>query len=318
MEVWIWIVILLGAVLLFGVLPVFLLGWILYTKLLVRTSKKIWNRGMSMPSDPEYYALFEEGQAWRTAHLDQKEDVHIVNDGLNLYGEYFDLGFRDAVIILPGRMETCLYSDFYAAPYEKAGLNVLTVDNRAHGLSDGRFNSLGFHEYRDVIAWAKYLHEEKGIRNVILHGVCIGSSTAVFAATATECPEYIRAIAVEGMYENFEATYRLHIKEQGHRYAPIGPIALGYLKLCTGADVIHDGPMNRIPKLEKPILMLHSKEDQYSLPEKAEKLFEACCSREKKLVWFDTGAHSRIRIHTKENQEKYDEEVRLFAAKVLK
>ena len=58
--------------------------------------------------------------------------------------------------------------------------------------------------------------------------------------------------------------------------------------------------------------MLHSKEDQYSLPDKAELLYEACGSPEKELVWFETGTHSRIRIHTEENRRKYDETVKRF------
>ncbi|MBO4410834.1 MAG: hypothetical protein J5794_01400 [Lachnospiraceae bacterium] len=317
MEVWVWILIIIGALLLFGILPLFVMGLILYRKLLVRTSKDIWNRGMSMPSDPEYKLLFEDGQRWRDEYLDYMQEVHIVNDKLNLYGEYFDFGSKSAVIILPGRMETCLYSDFYAEPYANCGLNVLTIDNRAHGLSDGRYNSLGFLEHRDIIAWAKYLHDERGIEKIVLHGVCIGCSTAVFTATSPECPEYVKAVIAEGMYVNFDATYRLHIEEQGHRYFPIGPIALGYLKLTTGADVVHDGPLKRIPQMKIPLLMLHSREDQYSLPEKAEELFKACGSEVKQLVWFDTGAHSRIRIHTKENRAAFDEAIKRFLGVVL-
>lgn len=75
-------------------------------------------------------------------------------------------------------METCLYGDYFAEPYEKAGYNVLTIDARAHGLSDGHFNSLGHHESKDTCLWAKYLHETYGIEEVVLHGVCIGSSVA--------------------------------------------------------------------------------------------------------------------------------------------
>ncbi|MBR4767392.1 MAG: hypothetical protein IK088_00265, partial [Lachnospiraceae bacterium] len=149
---WYWIVLIAAAaLLLFGVLPFFILSLILYRVLLVRTDKKKWVRGMSMPDNEEYAKLFRDGQVWREAHLDRKKDVHIVNEGLNLYGEYFDFGADRAVIILPGRMETCLYGCFFAEPYEKIGFNVLTIDPRAHGLSDGRYNSLGFTEYRDVI-----------------------------------------------------------------------------------------------------------------------------------------------------------------------
>ncbi len=311
MGFWGWFFLILGiAVLLFGVLPVLVLPGVLYRVLLVRTSKDKWKREPSMPVE-EYLKLFEKGQEWRSAHLSAKVDVHIQNEGLNLYGEYFDFGHDKAVIILPGRMETCLYSCFFAAPYEAAGYNVLTIDNRAHGLSDGRYNALGYQEYRDVIAWAKMLHDEKGIEKIVLHGVCIGSSCAVFTLTAPECPEYVLGMVGEGMYACFNATFRTHLEHQGHRYYPLGPITLWYLKLFTGADVKNDGPFKRLPLLRKPILMLHSREDIYSLPEKAVELYESITAP-KKLVWFDTGGHSMIRIHTEENRVKYDAEIREF------
>ena len=317
MDVWLWILIALAAVLLIGIAPVLLLGYILYSKLLVRTSKEIWNRGPSDPSDPEYVQLYEDGMRWRDAHLSVKEDVHIENDGLNLYGEYYDLGAKTAAIILPGRMETCYYSAFYAEPYEKAGCNVLTIDPRGHGLSDGKYNSLGFLEYRDVIAWAKFLHDTKGVEKVFLHGVCIGCSTAVFALTAENCPEYVAGMVAEGMYVNFNESFRIHIEERGHRYFPVGPAALFWLRLFGKADAVHDGPLKRIPALRKPILMLHSRMDQYSLPDKAELLYEACGSPEKELVWFETGTHSRIRIHTEENRAKFDAAIGSFLTDVL-
>ena len=53
----------------------------------------------------------------------------------------------------------------------------------------------------------------------------------------------------------------------------------------------------------KPILFLHSREDPYSTPDQAEKLFEKCKSPNKRLVWFEKGRHSRVRVNA---PEKYD------------
>ena len=61
-----------------------------------------------------------------------KKDVHIVNEGFNLYGEYFDLGFDRAVIIVPGRMESLLYSYYFARPYQEKGFNVFVFDQRVY------------------------------------------------------------------------------------------------------------------------------------------------------------------------------------------
>ena len=255
-----------------------------------------------MPEDPVQRALFDTGMAWAEDYKEALEEVDIYNEGLHLFGRYYDFGADSAVIILPGRMESCLYSLYFAEPYRAAGRNVLVIDNRAHGLSDGRYNSLGHHEHKDVIKWAEFLRDEKGIRDIVLHGCCIGAANAVFTATDKNCPEEVKALITEGMFATFSESFKNHlIKEK----KPVFPFKLGFsliVRLVTGADILHDGPYYRIPALKIPILMLHSREDIFSLPEKAQVLYDRCGS-EKKIVWFDRGEHSRIRFA---DREAYD------------
>ena len=85
-----------------------------------------------------------------------------------------------------------------------------------------------------------------------------------------------------------------------------------WIRLFSGADVVFDGPFKRIGALQKPILFLYSREDTYSTPDQAEYLY-AHCHAPKKLVWFDHGAHSRIRIN---DTEAYDAVVADFLAKL--
>ena len=51
------------------------------------------------------------------------------------------------------------------------------------------------------------------------------------------------------------------------------------------------------------VLFLYGEKDIFSIPEKSRQLFAACASENKKLVWFDKGGHSHLRIN---NTEKYD------------
>ena len=75
----------------------------------------------------------------------------------------------------------------------------------------------------------------------------------------------------------------------------------------TGLTVAPETGSERLRKaMKKPVLFLHSNEDVFSKPEKAEVLYNLCPSKNKKLVWFDKGIHSRIRIN---NTEKYDNEI---------
>ena len=300
-----------GAVFLFVIAPNLLIASVVYLVTLVRTKKSKWVRGPA-GDEPVYNEMFRQGQAWREQHLDVKKDVQIQNDGLNLYGEYYDFGNSRAVLILPGRMETCLYDCYFAEPYRAAGYNVLTYDNRAHGLSDGRVNSLGYKEYRDVLAWCRMLHDVYGIREIVLHGICIGSSCALFAITDPSCPDYVKCMVADGMYTRYYDTFVTHLVELGHKPFLVPQVAAALIRIFSGADIVNDGPYKRIGKLTKPILFIHSREDIFSLPERTVKLAEQCTAP-KRFVWFDHGYHSKLRIV---DPKLYDESIRSFLTEV--
>jgi len=67
-------------------------------------------------------------------------------------------------------------------------------------------------------------------------------------------------------------------------------------------DMKKQGPIYLMDKVTIPTLFISTTQDKFSLPEKTKELYEKCGSAEKKLVWFDKGAHSHIRIN---NEEEY-------------
>lgn len=309
MGVWFWILLgVLGAVILFFIAPVLSMSFAIYLVLLVRNKPDKWGRVCSFPEDPEYKRMYESGLEWGKKYEDKKRPVEVKSGKYRLVGEYFDFGADKAVIIIAGRTECCMYSYYFAEPYREKGYNVLVIDNRAHGWSDGKICSLGYKEYKDIIEWGKMLRGS-GNKSVVLHGICIGASTALFVLTAKNCPDYITAMVSDGMYVNFYESFKNHMKEKNKPNFPMTYGVMTHIFFISGANVVTDGPLKRMPKMKKPILFLQSKEDTYSMPELAKKLYAACPSENKKLVYFDHGAHSRIRIN---DEQGYDDTVKDF------
>ena len=303
MDIDFWIKLIVIVVIVAGILPTIVISTGIYIALLVRTSKKKWGRECSLPEDEEYHHMYELGLEWGKQYESYMEDVEITSDGFHLVGQYFDFGSDKVVIIIAGRMEACLYSYYFAEPYRASGYNVLVIDNRSHGLSDGTFCSLGFKEYRDIIEWSKFLNKEKGNVSVILHGICIGSSVALFAITDKACPSVISGMVADGMYTTFCESFKNHLIEQHRPQFPFTLMVMALIRIFSGANAMTDGPIKRISKLKKPILFIHSKEDIYSLPEKAQVLYDMCQSK-KEISWFDKGAHSRVRINNPDGYDK--------------
>jgi alpha-beta hydrolase superfamily lysophospholipase len=295
--------------LLFLVVSWFVGSYCAYTATLRRKEGK-WNREMPEGLDHEALRMYEMGREWHMANADKKTDVHIVRDGLNLYGEYYDFGSDRCVFILSGRTESLTYGYYFAIPYAENGCNVLVVDPRAHGLSEGMYNTVGFEESKDAIAWIEHITEKFGVRSVVLHGICIGAAGGMFALTSGRCSDVIDGIVTEGMFPNFNESVRNHMIEQKRSTFVTLNLIDFWMRHFTGHSMKY-GPLDVIDKLDKPLLMLHSREDLYSTPEYAEKLYARAGCDEKRLVWFEHGRHSMLRIT---DTELYDRSIAEFLA----
>lgn len=301
-----------GLIMFFGVIPTFIMSYFLYRALFVRRNSSERTRHCSFPEDEEYVKMYSEGLEWGKDNEKTKVAVEIESEGAHLFGEYFDFGFKKAVIIIPGRTEDCTYSYYFSEPYKQAGCNVLCIDNRAHGLSDGKCHNFGATEYKDILKWSQLLHDKYGNEVVILHGICIGAQVALRLMTREECPAYIKAMVTEGMFTTFKASFDEHMREGHHPIFPFSLWVMAWIRIRSHANVLTQGPIKWIGSLKKPILMLHSRQDKYSTPEQGEILNELCTAP-KKMVWFDEGEHSRIRP---KNKEAFDREIKEFVEKL--
>ena len=282
-----------------------------YLHHLKRGSKDNWSRGHASSPDANIQSMYNEGMKWHDANVAHKTDVSVERDGVHLYGEYFDLGNDKCVMIMSGRTETLEYGYYFAIPYAKLGYNVLVVDPRAHGLSEGEYNTIGYEESKDALAWVRHIHDNFGVKSVILHGICIGSAGALFALTSPDCPDYLEGMVAEGMFANFGESMKEHLIEKKKPVFMLNDMIDLWMKHYTGHSMKY-GPINVIDKLDKPLLMLHSKEDKYSTPQWAQKLIDKTHGDNKQLVWFDHGRHSMLRIT---DTAKYDQSIAEFVTK---
>lgn len=310
-DFWTYFWYILGALLVLGitfyVFMILFASYKIYTLTLRRNSKEEWGRE-SVIEDPNQQKMDALGQAWLAEHRQYEQDVHIVRDGLNLYGKYYDLGFKRCCMLLSGRTESLRYGYFFVKPYADAGWNVMVFDARSHGNSDGTYNTLGFEESQDDLAWAKFLHEEKGMEQVIFHGICIGAAGGMLAITEDKCPDYVAGLVAEGMFAYFGYSMHRQLVMRKRNFWPVLHAINMWNKHYTGHSFM-TGPIHVIHKMEKPLLMLHSMEDPISIPANAQKLYDLCPSKRKRLVWFDHGGHSLLRIT---DTEKYDASITQF------
>ena len=297
----------LAIFILFVVIPTLIIARYVYNKQLVRNNKEKWARVCSCPTNEEQVIMWDTSMKFKDEFEKNSTDVSINNEGFKLVGKYYDFGGDNAVIFISGRAECLYYALYYAKPYQDAGFNILVIDSRAHGLSEGKYNTVGYKEYKDVLKWSELVTEKYGIKKYIIHGICIGSATGLKALVNSK-NDYFIGIVTDGMYINFYETFKNHMIEDKRPLHPFIDFLVLIMKIRCGVNIKKNGPEKDILKLNKPILFIYSKEDKFSLPDKAQYLYDICNSK-KEIAWFDKGAHSHIRIN---NQEQYDKVIKDF------
>ena len=278
---------LLGAGLLCGIIFTFIVAYIVYSKTLMRGKSGSWGREhCSEPGCIPLETMWVRGLEW------QKGEKNIV--------------------ILPGRRETLVYSYYYANPYKECGVNVLVIDQRAHGLSEGKYSTCGIKEAEDVSLWMKYMHDELGQKELLLHGVCVGTCVTTLVSTKYKV-NYLKAVILDSAFITYKEIYKNHYIESGHSLFPVYYEIWAWFSFFTHCNINDSSPLKYIDRLDLPVLFMWGDKDIYCLPEKSKELFAKCGSKNKQLEWFEGAEHSRVRLY---DEDRYDALVRDFLARV--
>ena len=106
------------------------------------------------------------------------------SDGLKLTGyHYTPENSNDKwALIIHGYGHNHNHMNGFAEMYLANGYNVLMVDQRAAGASEGEWLTMGVAESNDVALWTQKIAELNPNAKIVLHGVSMGAATAMLAA----------------------------------------------------------------------------------------------------------------------------------------
>jgi uncharacterized protein len=197
--------------------------------------------------------------------------------------------------------------------------NILLFDFRAHGQSEGKFRTLGCHEYKDVIAAAEFLRENTRQPNMtfnflpqIILGFSMGGAACLHAVgfDPTICDLLIADSAFSdlrnAMYYSFTLKSSLL-----YTLLPFIERVINYWANC---DIAKTCPCESLKKFNKPIFFIHSCADSV-VPPKDSLLMFSCSTNEKNKLWIGPKcAHGKLH---KKYSEIYRKKVTKFIRKAL-
>lgn len=150
--------------------------------------------------------------------------------------------------------------------------NILLFDFRASGESGGIYSSIGYHEADDVLAALHFVKERSLERPVIVLGVSMGA-VAALKATRKD-PSLVDALILDSAYAHLsDEIYHIFGKVAGLPYYPFLPIMMYMFTWMHGVECLLEHPEHDVSQLEKPVLLIHSATDTFTLPDHSVRLF---------------------------------------------
>ena len=230
------------------------------------------------------------------ARLDQIEYQPVTIrsfDGRKLFGRYYQVQEGAPLQIqFHGYRGSALRDLCGGTPLAmKLGHNVLLVDQRSHGRSDGRTITFGVLERKDCLAWIRYAQERFGEQiPIVLTGVSMGAATVLMASNL-EMPSAVKAVVADCPYSDPRDIIARVAENMG---LPGKPAAA----MCALGGVIYGGfrlgscsAVSAVQKSRLPILLIHGEEDRFVPCEMSQKIYEAC-GADKQLETFPNAAHA--------------------------
>lgn len=122
------------------------------------------------------------------------------NDGIKLCARYYDYGSSKVIILVHGYRSKAEY-DFGCAfdMFRDMGYNILLIDQRAHGMSEGKYITFGIKESEDCKRWAEYAEKELMAQEIVLCGISMGAAS-VLMATGLELSEKVVMVSSDSGY----------------------------------------------------------------------------------------------------------------------
>lgn len=204
-------------------------------------------------------------------HVDYETINLKTEDGLNLAGWFIPSKNKSdkAIILLhgyPADKGNILPSRLFL----QQKYNLLFLDFRYFGDSEGLYTTVGRDEILDVNAAVNYL-SSRGFTKIGIWGFSLGGAVALLAG---EENTKIRAIVSESAYANLNNMVMQYYRLPGISYV-MGQLTRFWGLLFFRHDALAISPAEAIKKIQVPTLIIHSKSDSVISFVNAQQLKEA-------------------------------------------
>jgi pimeloyl-ACP methyl ester carboxylesterase len=216
----------------------------------------------------------------------------LTKDSLSLEAWYIPVDSSKGTVILihglGGNKSNVLKQ---ADEFRYLGFNVMLVDLRAHGRSEGNITTIGFRESEDVKLAYDYILN-KGEKNVILYGLSLGS--VVIAKAFYDYNIAPSRIILEIPFSNIKRLIGVRGRMIGFPEKPFGSFITFWASIERGFNGFKQDTYKYVQKINCPVLMQCAATDIFASPAERDVIFNSIPSLEKKLVVYENTVHQPL------------------------
>lgn len=185
-------------------------------------------------------------------------------DGLCLAASYYNNSSDTTILLFHGYRSDGRF-DFACAVkfYIELGLNVLVVDQRANGESEGKLITFGIKERRDAVTWTNFINQKYSPKNIFLSGVSMGATTVMMAANLG-LPQNVKGIIADcGFTAAPDIIKKVARQAFKINATPILPILNIMCKLFGNFSLYETTTIKALKESDIPIFFIHGKKDGF-------------------------------------------------------
>ncbi|MGG3913535.1 alpha/beta hydrolase [Rossellomorea vietnamensis] len=212
------------------------------------------------------------------------------------------------MIFSHGVTENKLNSIKYMNLFIKQGFNAVIYDHRRHGESGGKTTSYGYFEKFDLKSVVDELIRREGDDVFFgIHGESMGAATLLLYAGSVE--DRADFYIADCPFSDFGEQLAYRMSEEVKMPAKfLLPLVDGTLKLRQGYTLKDLSPISVVQNIRKPVLFIHSQNDDFILPQMTKDLFEKKQGPKELFLDF-SGTHAQS---YNDNPEQYEEVIQRF------
>lgn len=220
----------------------------------------------------------------------------VTKNGIKIEAWYAkaDSTAKGTVILFHGLSQNKATRLSEAYEFRYNGYNVMLVDFRAHGNSEGNKTTIGFRESEEVgLAYAYF--QNKGDRNIFLWGISMGA----VAITKAVADYNIKpaGIILEMPFASLYSLIRTRVRSNGFSGLPEKPFA--FLVTCwTGIERGYNAFKFKIDiyarQITSPVLLQWGSKDYAVQKNETDRIFNALASKNKELVVYENADHESL------------------------